>query len=115
MPGARITGGGKTRPHACGGTGRGPRAARFSPKDHHGGDASIDSVECTGFLAASAAPAAGARCLSAGWRGATAAGVPPPQAPATAPQRLAAQQPQHRVHLLAGRPPGPGELQQVGT
>jgi hypothetical protein len=34
------------------------------------------------------------------------AGAPPPQARATATQRLPTQQPQHRVGLLARRPPG---------
>jgi hypothetical protein len=38
----------------------GPRAARFSPEDHNGGDACIGYLEFNGeFLPTSAAPAAG--------------------------------------------------------
>src|SRR6266542_927304 len=38
----------------------GPRAARFSPEDHHGGDACIGYLAFNGvFLTANAAPAAG--------------------------------------------------------
>lgn len=42
------------------GTDCGPRAARFSPKDHNGGNACIGYLGFNGeFLAANAAPAAG--------------------------------------------------------
>jgi hypothetical protein len=58
---SEAAGQGHTR---AGGTDRGPTAARFSPKDHYGGDACIGYFECNEeFPAANAAPTAGCRCL----------------------------------------------------
>src|SRR6266536_2350988 len=66
VPGALVAAG--RGGSGAGGRTIGPRAARFSPEDHHGGDACIGYLAFNGeFLAANAAPAAGDAILSAGW------------------------------------------------
>src|SRR6266545_6155266 len=66
VPGALVAAG--RGGSGAGGRTIGPRAARFSPEDHHGGDACIGYLAFNGeFLTANAAPAAGDAILSAGW------------------------------------------------